>query len=59
MKQASPEQAELIARAVRSKHIETHLLKKGAHIIFQDKGRDEAFAVLADFVARITQQVED
>ena len=54
----SPEQAELIARAVRSKQLETHYLKEGAHIIFQDKGRDEAFAVLADFVSRITQ-VED
>lgn len=50
----TPEQAELIASAVRSKHIETHYLKDGAHIIFQDKGRDEAFAVLSDFVGRMT-----
>lgn len=49
----TPEQAEQIASAVRSKHIETHYLKEGAHIIFQDKGRDEAFTVLADFVGRM------
>lgn len=45
--------ADLIAQAVQSAHIEQHILKEGAHIIFQDAGRNEAFAVVADFVKRM------
>lgn len=50
----SPQQAKQIAANVRSKEIETYLLKEGGHIIFQDSGREEAFIALANFVARIT-----
>lgn len=49
----SPDQAQLIADGVRSSHIEHYLLKDGGHIIFQDAGRDEAFTVVGDFVARM------
>jgi carboxylesterase len=44
---------ELIASTVRSKVLEKHVLKDGAHIIFQDAGREEAFRVVSDFVSRI------
>lgn len=44
---------ERIAAAVRSRVLEKHVLKDGEHIIFQDKGREEAFRVVSDFVARI------
>lgn len=54
----SLEQAQRIAAQVRSEHIETHIIKEGGHIIFQDKGRNHAFAALSDFVARMTQQEE-
>lgn len=50
--------AETIAAHVRSSKIEKHILKDGAHIIFQDSGRDEAFQVVADFVARIISDEE-
>lgn len=48
------EDAETIAMTIRSSKIEMHILKDGAHIIFQDSGREEAFQVVADFVTRIT-----
>jgi len=54
----SPEQAKQIAAGVRSKEVETYLLKDGGHIIFQDSGREEAFQALADFVARFTKMEE-
>ncbi len=50
----SPEQGEHISNAVRSSIVEMHVLKEGGHIVFQDKGRDEAFRVIADFVHRMT-----
>ncbi|MGJ3239604.1 MAG: alpha/beta hydrolase [Anaerolineae bacterium] len=54
----TPEDAQQIARAVRSTHIETYLLDAGGHIIFQDRGRGEAFAALVDFIARILAMEE-
>lgn len=50
----SPAQGEHISNAVRSSIVEMHILKEGGHIVFQDKGRDEAFHVVADFVNRMT-----
>jgi carboxylesterase len=55
---ATIESAETIAARVRSSKIEKHILKDGAHIIFQDSGRDEAFQVVADFVAQIISEEE-
>lgn len=50
------EDAETIAASIRSSKIEMHILKDGAHIMFQDSGREEAFQVVADFVARMTKE---
>lgn len=50
----SVEQGEHISNIIRSSIIEKHILKEGGHIVFQDKGRKEAFQVLADFIARMT-----
>lgn len=52
---APPEHAEKIAACVASGTIEQYVLKEGAHIIFQDVGREEAFRVVGDFVQRYTQ----
>ncbi len=43
----------IIAEAVASECIEKRLLAAGAHIVFQDAGREEAFKVVADFVAQV------
>jgi carboxylesterase len=43
---------DMLTNAVKSNIIEKHILKTGSHIIFQDVGRDEAFQVVADFIAR-------
>jgi carboxylesterase len=43
---------DMLMNAVKSEIIEKHILKTGAHVIFQDVGRDEAFQVVADFIAR-------
>lgn len=53
-KTGSVEQGEHISNIIRSSIIEKHILKEGGHIVFQDKGRNEAFHVLADFIARMT-----
>lgn len=42
-----------IAEAVASPQIEKRLLTAGAHILFQDVGREEAFTIVADFIAGI------
>lgn len=43
--------AQFIAEQVSSRRVHQYTLHKGGHIIFQDAGRDEAFSVIADFVA--------
>jgi carboxylesterase len=43
----------LIWDMVQSQHIEEHWLAKGAHLIFQDVGRDEAFHIVASFIERL------
>jgi carboxylesterase len=46
-----------IAQQVQSDLVQTYILTQGEHIIFQDDGREEAFAAVADFIqARITAQ---
>lgn len=46
--------AQSIASLVQSKVVEHYTLRQGSHIIFQDVGRDEAFAAVADFIQRHT-----
>jgi carboxylesterase len=43
---------DIITAAVKSRSIEKYILTSGAHIIFQDVGREEAFHVVGDFIAR-------
>ncbi|MEL6308266.1 MAG: alpha/beta fold hydrolase [Chloroflexota bacterium] len=50
---ATPDNAQLIAKAVNSDHIQQYTLATGGHIVFQDVARNEAFDVLANFVADI------
>jgi carboxylesterase len=49
---APPQHAAMTAALAKKAPVEQHLLKQGAHIIFQDVGREEAFQVVADFVRR-------
>lgn len=44
--------ADVIRERVASKSVQTHLLQDGAHILFQDAGRNEAFSVSASFIAQ-------
>ena len=47
-----PENMDIIKANVQSKVIEKHILDAGAHIIFMDEGREEAFKVVSNFIAR-------
>jgi carboxylesterase len=40
---------------VGSRHVERCRVQQGHHILFQDEGRDEAFACVADFLTRLSQ----
>lgn len=44
---------EHFAGQVRSQQIEKVLIKEGAHIVFQDTGRESAFNAVSDFVASL------
>lgn len=52
---AKPYNAQLIAMATNSTHIQHHILRTGGHIVFQDMARNEAFTVLADFLTDVIQ----
>lgn len=53
---APPDNADLIKQRIKSKVLEQVVLDKGAHIIFQDVGRHEAFDVISDFIARHVEE---
>nr|MCU0512771.1 alpha/beta hydrolase [Anaerolineae bacterium] len=47
-----PQDALHIQQQVRSLHIETAVLPQGGHIVLQDVGREAAFAIIGEFLAR-------
>jgi esterase/lipase len=49
------ENMELLVQGLKSAVVEHHVLQEGAHIMFQDVGRDAAFAVVSDFIARCVE----
>lgn len=49
---AAAHNAERIAQSVSSEQVETVLIDEGAHIMFQDVGREVAFDAVAAFIAK-------